>query len=122
MKPGSEGSVELAIDSIQFGAPSSAGSTDSDGVPALLETGSENKLPAPKEQRQKQNRAGPIKTQKVTALEETVFKVGLQISIFQSLEQLQLNDNGLSLLLSFLKWNHWKQRSTNQVPLVKSGL
>ena len=65
VKPGSEGSVELAIDSIQFGAPSSAGSTDSDGVPALLETGSENKLPAPKEQRQKQPRAGPIKTQKV---------------------------------------------------------
>lgn len=68
MKPGSEGSVELAIDSIQFGAPSSAGSTDSDGVPPLLEPGSDNKLPAPKEQRQKQQRAGPIKTQKVTAL------------------------------------------------------
>lgn len=68
MKPGSEGSVELGIDSIQFGAPSSAGSTDSDGVPALLETGSDNKLPAPKEQRQKQPRAGPIKTQKVTDL------------------------------------------------------
>lgn len=68
VKPGSEGSVELAIDSIQFGAPSSAGSTDSDGVPALLETVSENKLPAPKEQRQKQPRAGPIKTQKVTPL------------------------------------------------------
>lgn len=68
VKPGSEGGVELAIDSIQFGAPSSAGSTDSDGVPALLETGSENKLPAPKEQRQKQPRAGPIKTQKVTLL------------------------------------------------------
>lgn len=68
VKPGSEGSVELAIDSIQFGAPSSAGSTDSDGVPALLETVSENKLPAPKEQRQKQPRAGPIKTQKVTEL------------------------------------------------------
>lgn len=65
MKPGTEGSVELAIDSIQFGAPSSAGSTDSDGVPALLETSSDNKLPAPKEQRQKQPRAGPIKTQKV---------------------------------------------------------
>lgn len=73
MKPGSEGSVDLAIDSIQFGAPSSAGSTDSDGVPALLETGSENKLPAPKEQRQKQSRAGPIKTQKVTAVEETLY-------------------------------------------------
>lgn len=65
MKPGTEEIVELAIDSIQFGAPSSAGSTDSDGVPALLETVSDNKLPAPKEQRQKQPRAGPIKSQKV---------------------------------------------------------
>lgn len=65
MKPGSEGSVDLGMDSIQFGAPSSAGSTDSDGVPAMLETGPDNKLPAPKEQRQKQPRAGPIKTQKV---------------------------------------------------------
>ncbi|XP_026160679.1 protein PRRC2C isoform X2 [Mastacembelus armatus] len=69
VKPGSDGSVELGIDSIQFGAPSSAGSTDSDGVPALLETGSENKLPAPKEQRQKQPRAGPIKTQKLPEME-----------------------------------------------------
>ncbi|CAI5640031.1 unnamed protein product [Oreochromis niloticus] len=69
VKPGAEGSVELGIDSIQFGAPSSAGSTDSDGVPALLESGSENKLPAPKEQRQKQPRAGPIKTQKLPEME-----------------------------------------------------
>lgn len=68
VKSGSEGNVDLAIDSIQFGAPSSAGSTDSDGVPALLESVSENKLPAPKEQRQKQPRAGPIKTQKVSLL------------------------------------------------------
>lgn len=68
MKPGADGSVELGIDSIQFGAPSSAGSTDSDGAPALLETGPESKLPAPKEQRQKQPRTGPIKTQKVAAL------------------------------------------------------
>lgn len=68
VKSGSEGNVELAIDSIQFGAPSSAGSTDSDGVPVLLESVSENKLPAPKEQRQKQPRAGPIKTQKVRPL------------------------------------------------------
>ena len=68
MKPGAEGNVELGIDSIQFGAPSSAGSTDSDGGPALLESGSENKLPAPKEQRQKQARAGPIKTQKASIL------------------------------------------------------
>lgn len=69
IKPGAEGSVELGIDSIQFGAPSSAGSTDSDGVPVLLESGSDNKLPAPKEQRQKQPRAGPVKTQKLPELE-----------------------------------------------------
>ncbi|XP_068599150.1 protein PRRC2C [Brachionichthys hirsutus] len=69
VKPGPDASVDLAIDSIQFGAPSSAGSTDSDGVPALLETVSENKLPAPKEQRQKQPRAGPIKTQKLPEME-----------------------------------------------------
>nr|XP_061790441.1 protein PRRC2C-like [Nerophis lumbriciformis] len=67
-KPGTEGAVELGIDSIQFGAPSSAGSTDSDGVPALLETPTD-KLPAPKEQRQKQPRAGPIKTQKMPDIE-----------------------------------------------------
>lgn len=70
VKAGSEGSVELGIESIQFGAPSSAGSTDSDGVPPLLETGSEHKLPAPKEQRPK-HRAGPIKSQKVTAPQVT---------------------------------------------------
>ncbi|XP_015253474.1 PREDICTED: protein PRRC2C isoform X1 [Cyprinodon variegatus] len=68
-KPGADGSVELGIDSIQFGAPSSAGSTDSDGGPALLETVSESKLPAPKEQRQKQPRSGPIKTQKLPEME-----------------------------------------------------
>lgn len=62
---GTEGGVELGMDSIQFGAPSSAGSTDSDGVPALLEKISDNKLPEPKEQRQKQPRAGPVKPQKV---------------------------------------------------------
>ncbi|XP_030626190.1 LOW QUALITY PROTEIN: protein PRRC2C [Chanos chanos] len=65
VKGGSEAGMELGIDSIQFGAPSSAGSTDSDGVPVLLEKGSENKLPEPKEQRQKQHRAGPIKPQKL---------------------------------------------------------
>lgn len=54
------------MDRIQFGAPSSAGSTDSDGVPAMLEKASDNKLPEPKEQRQKQPRAGPIKPQKVS--------------------------------------------------------
>lgn len=65
VKASADTGVELGMDSIQFGAPSSAGSTDSDGVPALLEKGSDNKLPEPKEQRQKQPRAGPIKPQKV---------------------------------------------------------
>ncbi|MFT7801549.1 protein PRRC2C isoform X1 [Arapaima gigas] len=66
-KTGSEGNPEVGMETIQFGAPSSAGSTDSDGVPALLEN-SENKLPEPKEQRQKQPRAGPIKAQKLPEL------------------------------------------------------
>uniref|UniRef100_A0A8C2GIT1 Proline-rich coiled-coil 2C n=1 Tax=Cyprinus carpio TaxID=7962 RepID=A0A8C2GIT1_CYPCA len=65
VKAGTEGGVELGMESIQFGAPSSAGSTDSDGVPALLEKTSDNKLPEPKEQRQKQPRAGPVKPQKL---------------------------------------------------------
>ncbi|XP_059923988.1 protein PRRC2C isoform X3 [Gadus macrocephalus] len=69
LKSGAEASTELGMDSIQFGAPSSTGSTDSDGVPALLETCVENKLPAPKEQRQKQPRAGTIKTQKLHVME-----------------------------------------------------
>ncbi|XP_055020539.1 protein PRRC2C isoform X2 [Boleophthalmus pectinirostris] len=69
VKSGADASVELGIDGIQFGAPSSAGSTDSDGVPVLLESASDNKLPAPKEQRQKQPRAGPIKTQKLPEME-----------------------------------------------------
>ncbi|XP_042175776.1 protein PRRC2C isoform X4 [Oncorhynchus tshawytscha] len=76
VKPGSEGSVDLGMDRIQFGAPSSAGSTDSDGVPAMLETGPDNKLPAPKEQRQKQPRAGPIKTQKLPDMEPKEYKPG----------------------------------------------
>lgn len=100
VKPGSDGSVDLAIDSIQFGAPSSAGSTDSDGVPALLETASENKLPAPKEQRQKQHRAGPIKTQKVTAVGETWCNILTNINV----STFQLNQNSLVFMLfSFLK-------------------
>lgn len=65
MKAGTDTGVELGMDSIQFGAPSSAGSTESDGVPTLLEKTSDNKLPEPKEQRQKQPRAGPVKPQKV---------------------------------------------------------
>ncbi|XP_023809774.1 protein PRRC2C isoform X3 [Oryzias latipes] len=69
LKPGVDASADLGIDAIQFGAPSSAGSTDSDGGPALLESVPEIKLPAPKEQRQKQTRAGPIKTQKLPEME-----------------------------------------------------
>ncbi|XP_062858216.1 protein PRRC2C [Trichomycterus rosablanca] len=78
VKPGTD-SVELGMDSIQFGAPSSAGSTDSDGVPTLLEKASDNKLPEPKEQRQKQPRAGPIKPQKLPDLaapEQKEYKPG----------------------------------------------
>ncbi|XP_035379832.1 protein PRRC2C isoform X1 [Electrophorus electricus] len=79
VKTGADGGVELSMDSIQFGAPSSAGSTDSDGVPALLEKPSDNKLPEPKEQRQKQPRAGPIKPQKlpdIAAPEPKEYKPG----------------------------------------------
>ncbi|KAL7888098.1 hypothetical protein AOLI_G00030720 [Acnodon oligacanthus] len=79
VKAGTEGVVELGMESIQFGAPSSAGSTDSDGVPALLEKTSDNKLPEPKEQRQKQPRAGPIKPQKlpdIAAPEQKEYKPG----------------------------------------------
>lgn len=65
MKAATDSGVELGMDRIQFGAPSSAGSTDSDGAPATLEKSSDNKLPEPKEQRQKQPRAGPIKPHKV---------------------------------------------------------
>lgn len=65
VKSATDSGVELGMERIQFGAPSSAGSTDSDGVPAMLEKTSDNKLPEPKEQRQKQPRAGPIKPQKV---------------------------------------------------------
>lgn len=65
VKAAADSGVELGMERIQFGAPSSAGSTDSDGVPAILEKTSDNKLPEPKEQRQKQPRAGPIKPQKV---------------------------------------------------------
>ncbi|KAJ3599916.1 hypothetical protein NHX12_033870 [Muraenolepis orangiensis] len=54
------GAEMIGMESIQFGAPSSTGSADSDGVPSLPETGAENKLPAPKEQRQKQPRLPDI--------------------------------------------------------------
>lgn len=53
----------MGIETIQFGAPASSGS-DSEVGP-LSEKTSE-KLLEPKEQRQKQPRAGPIKAQKVS--------------------------------------------------------
>lgn len=90
VKSTSEGNVDLAVDSIQFGAPSSAGSTDSDGVPAMLESVSENKLPAPKEQRQKQPRAGPIKTQKVRPRCCSCFSFQLPLALTLTLRSHQL--------------------------------
>ncbi|XP_060722698.1 protein PRRC2C isoform X1 [Tachysurus vachellii] len=79
VKAATDSGVELGMERIQFGAPSSAGSTDSDGVPATLEKTSDNKLPEPKEQRQKQPRAGPIKPQKlsdIAAPEQKEYKPG----------------------------------------------
>ncbi|TSK58146.1 Protein PRRC2C [Bagarius yarrelli] len=78
VKAAMDNGVELGMERIQFGAPSSAGSTDSDGVPAMLEKSSD-KLPEPKEQRQKQPRAGPIKPQKlpdIAAPEQKEYKPG----------------------------------------------
>ncbi|KAJ6653870.1 hypothetical protein lerEdw1_008618 [Lerista edwardsae] len=59
---GQEGGIEMGIETIQFGAPASSGS-DSEIGP-VSEKPSE-KLLEPKEQRQKQPRAGPIKAQKL---------------------------------------------------------
>lgn len=59
----SQDAVDLTMEAIQFGAPASS-SSDNEGTPSLSEKASEN-LPEPKEQRQKQPRAGPIKTQKI---------------------------------------------------------
>lgn len=53
----------MGIDTIQFGAPASNGN-ENEIVPVLLEK-TADKIPEPKEQRQKQPRAGPIKAQKV---------------------------------------------------------
>ncbi|XP_063796067.1 protein PRRC2C isoform X2 [Pseudophryne corroboree] len=64
-KNGQEGAVDLTRETIQFGAPASS-SSDNEGSP-LPEKTSES-LPEPKEQRQKQPRAGPIKTQKIQDL------------------------------------------------------
>ncbi|XP_019357460.1 PREDICTED: protein PRRC2C isoform X3 [Gavialis gangeticus] len=65
-KPGQESGVELGIETIQFGAPASSGS-DNEVGPVLSEKPTD-KLPEPKEQRQKQPRAGPIKVQKLPDL------------------------------------------------------
>lgn len=51
------------MDTIQFGAPASNGN-ENEIVPVLSEK-TMDKIPEPKEQRQKQPRAGPIKAQKV---------------------------------------------------------
>ncbi|XP_048354568.1 protein PRRC2C isoform X2 [Sphaerodactylus townsendi] len=58
---GQEGGIELGIETIQFGAPASSGSDNEVGPVS-------EKLPEPKEQRQKQPRAGPIKAQKIPDL------------------------------------------------------
>ncbi|KAM3914368.1 protein PRRC2C isoform 2-T2 [Leptodactylus fuscus] len=64
-KNGQDVSVDLAMEAIQFGAPASS-SSDNEGTTSLSEK--TESLPEPKEQRQKQPRAGPIKTQKIQDL------------------------------------------------------
>lgn len=63
---GQESGVEIGIDTIQFGAPASNGN-ENEVVPVLSEKPTD-KVPEPKEQRQKQPRAGPIKAQKVSTI------------------------------------------------------
>lgn len=58
--------MEIGIDTIQFGAPASNGN-ENEVVPVLSEKPTD-KVPEPKEQRQKQPRAGPIKAQKVSTV------------------------------------------------------
>ncbi|KAG8436663.1 hypothetical protein GDO86_007671 [Hymenochirus boettgeri] len=65
-KNGQESTVDLTIETIQFGAPASS-SSDTEGASSLSEK-AVDALPEPKEQRQKQPRAGPIKTQKIPEL------------------------------------------------------
>ncbi|KAM8816008.1 protein PRRC2C isoform 4-T4 [Rhynchonycteris naso] len=65
-KNGQESGVEIGIDTIQFGAPASNGN-ENEIVPVLSEK-TTDKIPEPKEQRQKQPRAGPIKAQKLPDL------------------------------------------------------
>ncbi|KAM8930921.1 protein PRRC2C isoform 2-T2 [Pelodytes ibericus] len=64
-KNGQEG-VDMSMETIQFGAPASS-SSDNEGVPSFSDK-SIDSLPEPKEQRQKQPRAGPIKAQKIPDL------------------------------------------------------
>uniref|UniRef100_A0A8C4MJU3 Proline rich coiled-coil 2C n=1 Tax=Equus asinus asinus TaxID=83772 RepID=A0A8C4MJU3_EQUAS len=65
-KNGQESGVDIGIDTIQFGAPASNGN-ENEIVPVLSEK-TTDKIPEPKEQRQKQPRAGPIKAQKLPDL------------------------------------------------------
>ncbi|XP_075472871.1 protein PRRC2C isoform X3 [Ascaphus truei] len=65
-KTGHEGGVDMSMETIQFGAPASS-SSDNEAAPSLSEKAADS-LPEPKEQRQKQPRAGPIKTQKIPDL------------------------------------------------------
>uniref|UniRef100_A0A6J0U2X4 Protein PRRC2C isoform X3 n=1 Tax=Pogona vitticeps TaxID=103695 RepID=A0A6J0U2X4_9SAUR len=62
---GQDSGIDLGIEPIQFGAPASSGSDNEVGT--VSEKPSE-KLLEPKEQRQKQPRAGPIKAQKLPDL------------------------------------------------------
>ncbi|CAH2311821.1 Hypothetical predicted protein [Pelobates cultripes] len=65
-KNGQDATVDLAMEAIQFGAPVSS-SSDNEAAPSLSEKNMDS-FPEPKEQRQKQPRAGPIKTQKIPDL------------------------------------------------------
>ncbi|XP_018114104.1 protein PRRC2C isoform X2 [Xenopus laevis] len=71
-KNGQDSTVDLPIETIQFGAPASS-SSDNEGTSSLSEKAVDS-LPEPKEQRQKQPRAGPIKTQKIPDLGVVVSK------------------------------------------------
>ncbi|XP_043942694.1 protein PRRC2C [Protopterus annectens] len=77
-KAGQDAPVELGIEAIQFGAPASATVSESEVVTALPEKVVDGKFPEPKEQRQKQPRAGPIKVQKpdLGPLESKEYKPG----------------------------------------------
>ncbi|KAJ7332814.1 hypothetical protein JRQ81_014994 [Phrynocephalus forsythii] len=73
---GQDSGIDLVIEPIQFGAPASSGSDNEIGT--VSEKPSE-KLLEPKEQRQKQPRAGPIKAQKlpdISPVENKEYKPG----------------------------------------------